>query len=108
MGPSVTDDGLPTLVLTAEEVADALKAPGMFVNKTWTQPHGPLPGDSFDPPECTAAVFNGLTDAYNGSGYHAIYGLDVGQHTNGFPRRLRVRRDVPKPRRRKEIRCRRR
>ena len=85
VGPSVTDDGLPTLVLTAEEVADALKAPGMFVNKTWTQPHGPLPGDSFDPPECTAAVFNGLTDAYNGSGYHAIYGLDVGQHTNGFP-----------------------
>ncbi len=83
--PSVTDDGLATLVLTAEEVTDALKAPGMFVNKTWTQPHGPLPGDSFDPPECTAAVFNGLTDAYNGSGYRAIYGLDLGQHTNGFP-----------------------
>ena len=83
--PSVTDAGLPSLVLTAEELADALKAPGMFVNKTWTQPHGPLPGDSFDPPECTAAVFNGLTDAYNGSGYRAIYGLDLGQHTNGFP-----------------------
>ena len=83
--PSVADAGLATLVLSAEEVADALKAPGMFVNKTWTQPHGPLPGDSFDPPECTAAVFNGLTDAYNGSGYHAIYGLDLGQHTNGFP-----------------------
>ncbi len=83
--PSVTDAGLPSLVLTAEDMADALKAPGMFVNKTWTQPHGPLPGDSFDPPECTAAVFNGLTDAYNGSGYRAIYGLDLGQHTNGFP-----------------------
>jgi hypothetical protein len=83
--PSVTDDGLATLVLTAEDVADALKAPGMFVNKTWTQPHGPLPGDTFDPPECTAAVFNGLTDAYNGSGYRAIYGLDLGQHTNSFP-----------------------
>ena len=83
--PSVADAGLATLVLTAEEVADALKAPGMFVNKTWTEPHGPLPGDSFDPPECTAAVFNGLTDAYRDSGYHAIYGLDLGQHTNGFP-----------------------
>jgi hypothetical protein len=83
--PSVTDAGLPSLVLTAEELSDALKAPGMFVNKTWTQPHGPMPGDSFDPPECTAAVFNGLTDAYNGSGYRAIYGLDLGQHTNGFP-----------------------
>jgi hypothetical protein len=83
--PSVTDAGLATLVLTAEEVADALKAPGMFVNKTWTQPHGPLPGDTFDPPECTAAVFNGLTDAYRDSGYHAIYGLDLGQHTSSFP-----------------------
>ena len=83
--PSVSDAGLQTLVLTAEEVADALKAPGMFVNKTWTQPHEPLPGDSFDPPECTAAVFNGLTDAYRDSGYHAIYGLDLGQHTSSFP-----------------------
>jgi hypothetical protein len=83
--PSVTDAGLQTLVLTPEEVADALKAPGMFVNKTWTQPHGPLPGDSFDPPECTAAVFNGLTDAYRDSGYHAIYGLDLGQHASSFP-----------------------
>ncbi len=66
-------------------MSDLLKAPGMYVNKTWTQTHELLPGDSFDPAECTDAVFNGLTQAYRGSGYRAVYGLDLGQHTTGFP-----------------------
>jgi hypothetical protein len=83
--PSVTAEGLQSLVLTGEDVAGLIKAPGMYVNKTWTQTHEPQPGDSFDPPECTEAVFNGLTASYRDSGYRAIYGVDLGQHTNGFP-----------------------
>lgn len=83
--PSVTAEGLQSLVLTGEDVAALIKAPGMYVNKTWTQTHELQPGDSFDPPECTQAVFNGLTASYRDSGYRAIYGVDLGQHTNGFP-----------------------
>ncbi|MDM4139013.1 MULTISPECIES: sensor domain-containing protein [Mycobacterium] len=83
--PSVTAEGLQSLVLTGEDVAGLIKAPGMYVNKTWTQTHELQPGDSFDPPECTEAVFNGLTASYRDSGYRAIYGVDLGQHTNGFP-----------------------
>ena len=83
--PSVTPEGLQSLVLTGEDVGGLIKAPGMYVNKTWTQTHELQPGDSFDPPECTEAVFNGLTASYRDSGYRAIYGLDLGQHTNGFP-----------------------
>jgi hypothetical protein len=83
--PSVTPEGLQSLVLTGEDVAGLIKAPGMYVNKTWTQTHELQPGDSFDPPECTEAVFNGLTASYRDSGYRAIYGVDLGQHTNGFP-----------------------
>lgn len=83
--PSVTAEGLQSLVLTGEDVAGLIKAPGMYVNKTWTQTHDLQPGDSFDPPECTEAVFNGLTASYRDSGYRAIYGVDLGQHTNGFP-----------------------
>lgn len=84
--PSVTPEGLQSLVLTGEDVAGLIKAPGMYVNKTWTQTHELQPGDSFDPPECTGAVFNGLTASYRDSGYRAIYGVDLGQHANGFPR----------------------
>ncbi len=83
--PAVTAEGLQSLVLTGEDVAGLIKAPGMYVNKTWTQTHELQPGDSFDPPECTQAVFNGLTASYRDSGYRAIYGVDLGQHTNGFP-----------------------
>ncbi|WP_082983784.1 sensor domain-containing protein [Mycobacterium sp. 1165178.9] len=83
--PSVTPEGLQSLVLTGEDVAGLIKAPGMYVNKTWTQTHDLQPGDSFDPPECTEAVFNGLTASYRDSGYRAIYGVDLGQHTTGFP-----------------------
>lgn len=83
--PSVTAAGLQSLVLTPDDVADLIKAPGMYINKTWTQTHDLQPGDSFTPPECTDAVFNGLTAAYRDSGYRAIYGIDLGQHTNGFP-----------------------
>ncbi len=83
--PSVTAEGLQSVVLTGEDVAGLIKAPGMYVNKTWTQTHELQPGDSFDPPECTQAVFNGLTASYRDSGYRAIYGVDLGQHTNGFP-----------------------
>ncbi|WP_082951181.1 sensor domain-containing protein [Mycobacterium mantenii] len=83
--PSVTAEGLQSLVLTGEDVGGLIKAPGMYVNKTWTQTHELQPGDSFDPPECTEAVFNGLTASYRDSGYRAIYGVDLGQHTNGFP-----------------------
>ncbi|HEX5252614.1 MAG TPA: sensor domain-containing protein [Mycobacterium sp.] len=83
--PSVTPEGLQSLVLTGEDVAGLIKAPGMYVNKTWTQTHELQPGDSFDPPECTEAVFNGLTASYRDSGYRSIYGVDLGQHTNGFP-----------------------
>ncbi|WP_082942790.1 sensor domain-containing protein [Mycobacterium sp. 852002-40037_SCH5390672] len=83
--PSVTAEGLQSLVLTGEDVAGLIKAPGMYVNKTWTQTHELQPGDSFDPPQCTEAVFNGLTASYRDSGYRAIYGVDLGQHTNGFP-----------------------
>lgn len=83
--PLVTAAGLQTLVLTPDDVGDILKSPGMVVDKTWTQTHGPLPGDRFDPAECTDAVFNGLTESYRGSGYRAIYGLDLGQQTPGFP-----------------------
>lgn len=83
--PSVTNDGLPTLLLTAEQVNAILKSSGIYVNKTWTQTHGPLPGDSFEPAECTDVVFNGLTDTYRNSGYLAISGVDMGEHGNGFP-----------------------
>lgn len=83
--PSVTAAGLQALVLTGEDVAALIKAPGMYPIKTWTQTHELQPGDSFDPPECTDAVFNGLTTAYRDSGYRAIYGVDLGQHTGGFP-----------------------
>jgi hypothetical protein len=81
----VTPEGLQSLVLTGEDVAGLIKAPGMYVNKTWTQTHELQPGDSFDPPECTEAVFNGLTASYRDSGFRAIYGVDLGQHTTGFP-----------------------
>lgn len=83
--PSVTAEGLQSLVLTGEDAAALIKAPGMYPIKTWTQTHELQPGDSFDPPECTDAVFNGLTTAYRDSGYRAIYGIDLGQHTGGFP-----------------------
>ncbi|ORA98054.1 hypothetical protein BST30_26290 [Mycobacterium mantenii] len=83
--PSVTAEGLQSLVLTGEDVGGLIKAPGMYVNKTWTQTHELQPGDSLDPPDCTEAVFNGLTASYRDSGYRAIYGVDLGQHTNGFP-----------------------
>ncbi|OBI10804.1 hypothetical protein A5714_17345 [Mycobacterium sp. E2462] len=83
--PSVTAAGLQSLVLTPEDVADLIKAPDMYPIRTWTQTHDLQPGDSFAPPECTDAVFNGLTASYRDSGYRAIYGVDLSQHTNGFP-----------------------
>lgn len=81
----MTAAGLQSLVLTPEDVADLIKAPGMYPIRTWTQTHDLQPGDSFTPPECTDAVFNGLTASYRDSGYRAIYGIDLGQHTSGFP-----------------------
>ncbi|OBH50330.1 hypothetical protein A5686_13285 [Mycobacterium sp. E2479] len=83
--PSVTPDGLQSLVLTGKDVDGLTRTPGMYVNKTWTQTHELQHDDSFDPPECTDAVFNGLTASHRGSGYRAIYGVDLGRHTNGFP-----------------------
>lgn len=83
--PLVTAEGLQSLMLTGEDVAALIKAPGMYPIKSWTQTHELQPGDSFDPPECTDAMFNGLTTAYRDGGYRAIYGIDLGQHTNGFP-----------------------
>lgn len=48
-GVSVTAEGLQSLVLTGEDVGGLIKAPGMYVNKTWTQTHELQPGDSLDP-----------------------------------------------------------
>ncbi len=67
---TVTAGGLPSLLLSLDEMKQVLKFSGMATQDIWTRPDA---RGIFEPAGCVGAVFSGMAASYDGSGYRDFY-----------------------------------
>jgi hypothetical protein len=74
--PLVDAAGLPALLPSLDEIRDIMKSPDLVVSKTWTELEVPDPAKNiYAPAECLSAMIGGEAPTYEGSGFHAYFGL---------------------------------
>jgi PknH-like extracellular domain len=77
---TVTARGLPTLLLSLDEMKRLLKFSGMATEDTWTRPEA---RGTFEPASCVGAVFSSMAASYDDSGYRDFYEVRQSDVTGG-------------------------
>jgi hypothetical protein len=77
---TMTARGLPTLLLSLDEMKRLLKFSGMATEDSWTKPEA---RGTFEPAGCVGAVFSSMAGSYDDSGYRDFYELRQSDVTGG-------------------------
>jgi hypothetical protein len=76
--PTVAAADLSNLLLSNDELKDIMGAPAIVANATISEPVATQ--QTFDPAECAGALYAGLVQSYQGSGYQAFAGEEHDNH----------------------------
>lgn len=77
-GPTIDDSDLESLLLSPDEISDIVKLPGMVTVASWMKPDTADGADSYDPKDCLGAMYSGMSEVYDDSGYTAIFQTRTG------------------------------
>jgi hypothetical protein len=72
--------GLPGLLLSVDEMKQLLHFFGLVTEQTWSRPDA---RGVFEPAGCVGAVFSGMAESYDGSGYRDFYEVRHGAAGRG-------------------------